>query len=216
MAGIIADRYNLKDELEHGVFVSMLARCIAREMGLDEEMQEKMAITGLIHDIGKLRLANYIHSGDEEEHLEIEQMRYARLHPILSYEIAREYGYPEDVCNFIRWHHENYDGSGYPDQIAGDDIPLGGRIIKVCDVYCALSSDRPYRKRFLKEVAIEMMISEIHHFDMQVFLAFQRVIHSGVVENYKPITDEAFGDEADYINSILDEKEGRVDEKETN
>ena len=77
----------------------------------------------------------------------------------------------------ILYHHENYDGTGYPSNLSGKEIPLGARILRVCDVYAALSSDRPYRRAFDITTVIDLMIDEIKNFDMEVFLAFQRVIH---------------------------------------
>ena len=82
----------------------------------------------------------------------------------------------------VLYHHENYDGSGYPYNLMRDDIPLGARIIRVCDVFAALSSDRPYRKAFPFTKATEMMIDEVKEFDMKVFLAFQNVIHTDTIE----------------------------------
>ena len=75
------------------------------------------------------------------------------------------------------YHHENYDGTGYPENLAGEEIPIGGRILRVCDVFAALSSDRPYRTAFDVATVVELMIDEIKNFDMEVFLTFQRVIH---------------------------------------
>ena len=76
-------------------------------------------------------------------------------------------------------HHENMDGSGYPDNLSGEDIPYGARIIRICDVFSALIADRPYRKAFEEDVAVELMIDEIKNFDIKIFLAFQRVVHEG-------------------------------------
>ena len=67
--------------------------------------------------------------------------------------------------------------AGYPSNLSGKEIPLGARILRVCDVYAALSSDRPYRKAFDITTVIDLMIDEIKNFDMEVFLAFQRVVH---------------------------------------
>src|SRR5699024_9465235 len=86
-------------------------------------------------------------------------------------------GYPEEIQKMVLHHHENMDGSGYPDNLSGEKIPLGARIIRVCDVYAALLSDRPYRKGFDQDTAIQLMIEEIKNFDMKIFLTFQRVIH---------------------------------------
>lgn len=175
--GRIVD-YNLTEELAHGTYVSCLARELARELGKSEEEQYKLALAGLVHDIGKLKLANYIYGEKKiESPLVIEEMKYVRMHSMLSYGILREKGFDEYILTAVRHHHENYDGSGYPDNLEGKAIPESSRILRVCDVYAALTSDRPYRKRFSEEEAMSLMIDEINHFDMQIFLAFERVVH---------------------------------------
>ena len=169
--------FDLSAELNHGVVVSNLAYAVAVEMGLDEEFCYQMAIAGMLHDIGKLKLTGYI-NGQERDPLLIEELKYARMHSSLGYEELKEQGYSDIVLQSILYHHENYDGSGYPSNLRGDSIPLGARILRVCDVYAALSSDRPYRRAFDVSTVIELMIDEIKNFDMEVFLAFQRVVHN--------------------------------------
>ena len=169
--------FDLSAELNHGVVVSNLAYAVAVEMGLDEEFCYQMAIAGMLHDIGKLKLTGYI-NGQERDPLLIEELKYVRMHSSLGYEELKEQGYSDIVLQSILYHHENYDGSGYPSNLSGDSIPLGARILRVCDVYAALSSDRPYRKAFDVSTVIELMIDEIKNFDMEVFLAFQRVVHN--------------------------------------
>ncbi len=182
--------YNFKNELEHGVYVSRLSREIALELKLDKKTVRNIGIAGIFHDIGKLSLMSYI-NGAEEDPLVIEQMQYVRLHPELSYKEVRARGYSQEIQDFVRWHHENYDGTGYPDSLAGEDIPIGARIIRVSDVYAALTSDRPYRKHFDPDTAMELMIEEISHFDMDVFLAFQRVVHKDSELYNKPMPIES-------------------------
>ena len=99
------------------------------------------------------------------------------MHSSLGYEELKDQGYSELVLQSVLYHHENYDGSGYPDNLSGEAIPLGARIIRVCDVYAALTSDRPYRQAFESQSAVQLMIEEIKDFDVKVFLAFQRMIH---------------------------------------
>ena len=169
--------FDLSAELNHGVVVSNLAYAVAAEMGRDEAFCYQMAIAGMLHDIGKLKLTGYI-NGQERDPLLIEELRYVRMHSSLGYEELKEQGYSDIVLQSILYHHENYDGSGYPSNLSGDSIPLGARILRVCDVYAALSSDRPYRKAFDVSTVIELMIDEIKNFDMEVFLAFQRVVHN--------------------------------------
>ena len=169
--------FDLSEELNNGIAVSNLAYAVAAELGQDEEFCYQMAIAGMLHDIGKLKLTDYI-NGQENDPLLIEELKYVRMHSSLGYEELKDQGYSELVLQSVLYHHENYDGSGYPSNLRGDSIPLGARILRVCDVYAALSSDRPYRKAFDVSTVIELMIDEIKNFDMEVFLAFQRVVHN--------------------------------------
>ena len=137
----------------------------------------------MLHDIGKLKLTSYI-NGQEQDPLVIEELKYVRMHSTLGYEELKGQGYSDFVLESILYHHENYDGSGYPSNKAGDDIPIGARILRVCDVYAALISDRPYRRGFDISSVMELMIDEVKNFDMQVFLAFQRVVHNGDGQNF--------------------------------
>ena len=169
--------FDLSEELNHGIAVSNLAYAVAAELGQDEEFCYQMAIAGMLHDIGKPKLTGYI-NGQENDPLLIEELKYVRMHSSLGYEELKDQGYSELVLQSVLYHHENYDGSGYPSNLRGDSIPLGARILRVCDVYAALSSDRPYRRAFDVSTVIELMIDEIKNFDMEVFLAFQRVVHN--------------------------------------
>ena len=89
-------------------------------------------------------------------------------------------GYSDRICEMILHHHENYDGTGYPDNLVGDEIPLGARVLRVCDVFVALTSDRPYRKAFDSKTAVELLIEEVRHFDMKVFLPFQSIVYDEI------------------------------------
>ena len=168
--------FDLSAELKHGIAVSNLAYAVAGELGLPHEQCYELAEAGLLHDIGKLKLRSYI-NGQEQDPLVIEELKYVRMHSSLGYEELKDQGYSDFILESILYHHENYDGSGYPSNKCGEEIPIGARILRVCDVYCALSSERPYRKAFDKKTVMELMIDEVKNFDMEVFLAFQRVVH---------------------------------------
>lgn len=175
-----ADRildFDLSAELNHGIVVSNLAYAVASELGLEQESCYELAVAGMLHDIGKLKLTEYI-NGRERDPLLIEELKYVRMHSTLGYEELKDQGYSEFVLESILYHHENYDGTGYPDNLIGDQIPIGARILRVCDVFAALTSDRPYRTAFDVATVMELMIDEIKNFDMEVFLAFQRIIHN--------------------------------------
>lgn len=160
----------------HGMCVSNLAYRIGKELQFKEERCYELAEAGVLHDIGKLKLSSYLYGRDENT-LKVEEMKYIRMHSKLSYDILEHKEYSDFILKSILYHHENFDGSGYPANLKGNEIPLGARIIRVCDVFAALISDRPYRRAFDVETSIELMIDEVKNFDMQVFLAFMRVIN---------------------------------------
>ena len=168
-------QYSLDEQLIHGMRVSNLAYQVAKELGEPEAFCHDLAVAGMLHDIGKEAVSENL--DDMDAPLIVEEIHYVRLHAQASYEILKEEGYKESILLAVRHHHENYDGSGYPDNLSGEAIPLGARIIRVCDVYAALTSDRPYRQAFDKQSAVQLMIEEIKDFDVKVFLAFQRMIH---------------------------------------
>lgn len=170
-------KFDLESELLHGMDVSNLAYEVAKELSLPEKTCHNLAMAGMLHDIGKLKLTGYI-NGQEQNPLVIEELKYVRMHSSLGYEVLKKQGYSDFILESILYHHENFDGTGYPSNLAGEEIPLGARILRVCDVFAALRSDRPYRKAFDMETTMELMIEEIKNFDMQVFLAFQRVVHN--------------------------------------
>lgn len=168
-------------EMCHGVLVSNLAQALAKELGEGEEFCEKIAVAGLLHDLGKLHVAKYLYS-DGREALAIEQKKYIHLHATYSYKSLCRANYPEEIAQAVYHHHENYDGTGYPQGLKGEAIPWMSRILRTCDVFCALTSDRSYRRAFDSQSAIQIMIDEVADYDMRVFLAFQRFLHS---EEYK-------------------------------
>lgn len=167
---------DVPEAIEHGIYVCNMAKYIARELGLSEKMVYELSVAGVLHDIGKLQLSNYMYGNDENQFV-VEQLRQVRMHSKLSAEIVKKQGYSDFVVESILYHHENYDGSGYPDNLQGDSIPLGARILRVCDVFIALTSDRAYRKAFDMDTAVTLMIDEVKNFDMKVFLAFLKVVH---------------------------------------
>lgn len=177
--------FDLEKEIKHGIQVSNLAYRTGKMLGLEETMCHELAVAGILHDIGKLKLRNYITA--EENPLIVEEIKYVRRHPKLGYESLKERGYSDFILESIYYHHENYDGSGYPKNLSGEEIPLGARILRICDVYAALTSKRSYRDAFSPEVAMEMLIDEVKNFDMKIFLAFQRTMHEEDKEKEKVI-----------------------------
>ena len=167
---------SIPEALMHGICVSNLAYDIGKELELDDKYCNMLAMAGMVHDIGKVKVYAYLYGGDDT--LNVEKLKYIRMHSKLGYDILSEKGFSNDVLEAVLYHHENYDGSGYPENLAGENIPLSARILRVSDVFAALISNRTYRKAFDFNTAIELMIDEVKNFDMKIFLAFMRVIHN--------------------------------------
>ena len=94
-----------------------------------------------------------------------------------AYDYLKKYDYSPFIMSTVLSHHECFDGSGYPDNLSGEDIPFGARILRVVDEFAALISDRPYRKAFDIDTAVDIIIEEIKNMDMKIFIEFQRMIH---------------------------------------
>ena len=171
-------RETVHSEMRHALEVSNIAVLISRELHKDEKFCNDIAVAGVLHDIGKLRVNRYVYSDESDDTLVVEQMKYVRMHSAYSRDILTNENYPENIIEAVYHHHENYDGSGYPDGLKGNNIPEMSRILRTCDVFSALITDRSYRKAFDKKTAMAIMIDEVEDYDMEVFLAFQRVFHA--------------------------------------
>ena len=167
---------DLEDEILHGVKVSRLAFLLARKVGFSYERAKELSIAGFLHDMGKLKMSRYLYGRDEKS-LDVEEMIRKRSHVRLGYDILMRYDYSDFILETILYHHENYDGTGYPRNLVATDIPSGARVLRIVDMFVTLTSDRPYRKAFDKDAAVELLIEEVKNFDMRYFLAFLNMIH---------------------------------------
>ncbi|MFT4415556.1 HD-GYP domain-containing protein [Fredinandcohnia humi] len=148
----------------HTFRVTMYAVKLAEELRLKPEQIRAIAHGGLVHDVGKISIPDSILNKpgklSPNERIEIEK------HPEYGYDMCRELGFMKDELSIIRFHHEKWDGSGYPDRLSKTEIPLLARIVAVADVYDALTSERSYRKAWTHNQAIEFLIEQKGiHFD---------------------------------------------------
>lgn len=171
--------HDLNAILFHSIIVSNLAYKVALELGLSDEKCYELAYAGIMHDIGKIHLNNKLRliKAEGNTGTSAEEMRYVRNHSKDSYTILKDRDFSEYLLDAVLYHHENYDGTGYPVGLKGTDIPEGARVLRVCDVFAALIDRRVYREPLDIDLAVETMIDEVKNYDMKVFLAFQRVIH---------------------------------------
>jgi HD-GYP domain-containing protein (c-di-GMP phosphodiesterase class II) len=107
----------------------------------------------------------------------VEEFAIIKKHPVLSDRILKPVDFPYPVQPLVRHHHERYDGKGYPDQLAGEEIPLGARILAVADSYEAMTSDRPYRKALSVERALDELVrNKGTQFDPRIVDEFVRIV----------------------------------------
>ncbi|MGH7764700.1 MAG: protein kinase domain-containing protein [Candidatus Dormibacteraceae bacterium] len=158
--------------------VASSARRLGERLGLAERALDTLYRGGLIHDIGKIGIPDSIllKAGalDEDESCEM------RRHTEIGAEIVSPLRTGEELVPIIRHHHEHFDGSGYPDGLSGDDIPLAARIVAVCDAYDAMVSDRPYRPGLPSAEAINRLVAGSgRQWDAAVVAALLAVIKAG-------------------------------------
>jgi hypothetical protein len=153
----------------HSRRVANMARVISRAMGLRDREIERVVVAALLHDVGKIHeVFGPILSKPGK--LTTEESAIMRTHPIKSEELARNVSSLSDILPLIRHHHENWDGSGYPDGLFGDTIPLGSRIIMFADTIDAMTTDRPYRAA-LGEKAVRKELEKFRgkQFDPKIY-----------------------------------------------
>ncbi len=151
----LAHTIDAKDEYTkgHSIRVANYSKMIAEKMGLNEEQCENVYYMGLLHDLGKIGVPNEIIN--KPDRLTEEEYEIIKKHPGTGYKILSEMKSRPDLAIGAHWHHERYDGTGYPDHKKGEEIPLEARIIAVADCYDAMTSNRSYRNYLDQETVKE-------------------------------------------------------------
>ena len=159
----------------HADRVSRIAGAIAREMNLAESEIERVELAGLLHDIGKIGVEDRILM--KPMRLDEDEQELMRRHPIYGASILEPSAALRPLVQMVLHHHENFDGSGYPEGLRGDAIPLGSRIIIVADAYEAMTSDRIYRKAIGHEKALEQLSKyKGAQFDPKIVRAIEQLL----------------------------------------
>jgi putative nucleotidyltransferase with HDIG domain len=172
-----------KDQVTHGHIrrVQRQAVRLAREIGVTEEDQIKaIEAASLLHDTGKLAIPEHILN--KPGRLTPDEFEIMKRHAPIGADILSTIDFPYPVVPIVRHHHENWDGTGYPDCLRGDAIPVGARILSVVDCFDALTSDRPYRPRLSTAAALEILRERRGSmYDPTVVDAFMRLVDELVV-----------------------------------
>ena len=167
----------------HSLRVASMARNIATVMGMDQNWTSALELGGLLHDVGKIAIPDSILN--KKGTLEDIEQKIVRRHPVVSYNIVSRMIDHPIILDSILYHHETVDGSGYPNGLKGDQIPLAASIIAVADVFDALTTWRPYRKPFSSTAAKEALFDlRGTHLNAEVVDAF--------TSTFGTVSDEIF------------------------
>jgi two-component system, cell cycle response regulator len=155
--------------------VAHLAGAVGRHLGLEGEALERVLVAAELHDVGKVAIPDAIIN--KPGPLDDDEWAFMRRHTLIGERIVAAAPALGGVAKLVRASHERWDGNGYPDAIAGQDIPLGARIVAVCDAYDAIVADRPYRRgRSAAEAMAELRRCAGTQFDPAVVDAFAAVL----------------------------------------
>lgn len=137
----------------HATRVQKYAMMLGQAAKLSSKQLDNLKTASVLHDIGKIGIDDSILNKPGK--LTDQEFSTIHKHPIIGYDILRNVDFLKDIAVIIKYHHERYDGKGYPDQISGSEIPVESSIIAIADTFDAITSDRPYRKKLTKEFALK-------------------------------------------------------------
>jgi putative nucleotidyltransferase with HDIG domain len=141
---------------EHGERVRRYATALATQAGIvDESLLQALEAAALLHDVGKLAIPDGLL--DKPGPLTSDEYDRVKQHAVIGGDLLADVAFPGPLATFVRHHHENWDGSGYPHGKSGAGIPLGARVLAIADCYDALTSHRPYRRALSHDSAIAMI-----------------------------------------------------------
>lgn len=135
-----------KDPLtfQHSNRVTEIAASFAKKLGLSVKERMELVVGALLHDIGKIQIDHNILT--KNDRLTDEEYNQIKLHPLYGFEMLKGYGMNEEIYQLALFHHERWDGRGYPYGLAGEDIPFLSRILSLADTLDAMTGERPYRE----------------------------------------------------------------------
>ena len=155
----------------HSERVAIYAREFSKFLGLDAEAVNKVYLAGLLHDLGKIGIPDAILLKPGK--LERDEFEIVKLHSTLSANIVSKVDGFADLAQIIKYHHEHFDGNGYPDGLKGKKIPLLSRILTIVDVFDALTTKRVYRAALNKQEALKIMEKIKNQFDPNLYSKFK-------------------------------------------
>lgn len=169
----------------HSERVAAVSRTIARHLALPEEVQHKVWIGALLHDVGKIGVEDTILR--KEGMLTPEEYEQMKMHTVVGAEIMSPIEQLKEMIPAIRWHHEAWNGRGYPEGLRGEQIPLFARIVAVADTFDAITTNRPYQQAANLQYAVDTITKLTgSRFDAKVVTAFLRAVQAGDLRPIPP------------------------------
>ncbi len=144
-------------DIFHSIRVAELCNMLCNSLNINGGNREIIIVSAMLHDIGKCKIDSLLLN--KKEKLNGEDWKQIKKHSVYGYMLAKDMNYNDDICKNILYHHENYDGTGYPKGIKDMNIPLGAAIIRICDSYDAMRSVRPYKKAINHKEAMDELIN---------------------------------------------------------
>lgn len=179
----------------HARRCAFFANLMADRLLLSREDREHVRMAAFVHDIGKVGATSDLLAGELIP--EPERLASIEAHPVIGERLLRPLGLASNIATTVRHHHERYDGSGYPDRLAGDDIPLAARIVSIVDAFDAMTCERPYRlAKTPEEALIELNQEAGSQFDPGLVRIFHQLIESGAAEGLEHAATVDHGSEA--------------------
>ncbi len=167
----------------HSERVTNYAALLGKHLGLSNAMLKRLIKGGLFHDVGKIGIPTSILF--KKDALSFSEYQVIKQHPEIGAELL--YHFPDlwSAIPAVRYHHERFDGSGYPCGLSGDAIPIEAQIVGLADSFDALTMDRPYRKALSVEMAMQILErqTEEGHWNPYLFVTFQRLLRDGVLRS---------------------------------
>jgi putative nucleotidyltransferase with HDIG domain len=170
---------------------------VGRALGLEAGQLTALRLGAYLHDLGKVRVPQAILNKPGK--LTAEEFSIVKMHPIWGLEMLAEVDFPWDLKPIIRWHHEKHDGSGYPDGLKGEEIPVAAQIICIVDVYDALTTTRSYKPAYMPAEALDRMAEVTRWWRTDVYQAFLEAVGGPEIrrrEEERALSDEALGEAA--------------------
>ena len=203
-----SDEYTFK----HSVDVATMAMIIGKQQCLPDKQIYELGVSGLLHDIGKTKVPASILN--KPARLTDEEFKIMKTHSELGAAIIKDMDFPQDhplvhtVWEICRWHHERWDGKGYPDGLKGEEIPISAQVVSIVDVYDALTSERCYKKAFDHNTAIKMILDgQCGQFNPILLKCFKELSPSFSKLISKENDDNKYYNEAQRLsNEILSDK----------